>query len=44
MLKAFGADSSTLPYARDYLRIYMMGTVFVELSMGLNPFINAHVR
>ena len=43
MLKAFGADSSTLPYARDYLRIYMMGTVFVELSMGLNPFINAHV-
>ena len=41
MLKAFGADSSTLPYARDYLRIYMMGTVFVELSMGLNPFINA---
>ena len=41
MLKAFGADSATLPYARDYLRIYMMGTVFVELSMGMNPFINA---
>lgn len=41
MLKAFGADSSTLPYARDYLSIYLAGTVFVEISMGMNPFINA---
>lgn len=41
MLKAFGADSSTLPYAEDYLRIYLAGTVFVEISMGMNPFINA---
>lgn len=41
MLKAFGADSSTLPYARDYLRIYLAGTVFVEISLGMNPFINA---
>lgn len=41
MLKAFGADSLTLPYAEDYLKIYLAGTIFVELSMGMNPFINA---
>lgn len=41
MLLAFGANEATLPFAHDYLTIYLMGTVFVELSMGLNPFINA---
>lgn len=41
MLLAFGANQATLPYAHDYLFIYLMGTVFVELAMGLNPFIIA---
>ena len=41
MLLWFGADHTTLPYAADYLRIYLVGTVFVELSLGLNFFINA---
>ena len=40
LLILFGADASTLPYAMDYLRIYLLGTVFVELALGLNPFIN----
>ena len=29
-----------MPYAYDYLWTYLMGTVFVELALGLNPFIN----
>lgn len=40
MLILFGADEITLPYARSYLQIYLLGTVFVELALGLNPFIN----
>ena len=40
LLILFGADHSTLPYASQYLTIYLLGTVFVELSLGLNPFIN----
>lgn len=41
VLMAFGASEATIPYAKDYLRIYMAGTIFVQLSIGLNPFINA---
>jgi len=41
MLLAFGASENTLPYASDYLGIYLLGTVFVQLSLGLNAFINA---
>lgn len=40
MLLAFGANASTLPYASNYLSIYLLGTVFVEIAMGLNLFIN----
>lgn len=40
LLTLFGADASTLPYAKDYLQVYLLGTVFVELALGLNPFIN----
>ena len=40
LLTLFGADATTLPYAKDYLQIYLIGTVFVELALGLNPFIN----
>lgn len=41
LLLMFGADSETLPYAYDYLQIYVLGTVFIELTLGLNAFINA---
>ena len=41
MLLLFGATENTLPYALDYLGIYLSGTIFVELSLGLNFFITA---
>lgn len=39
-----GASENTLSYARDYLSIYLLGTLFVELSTGLNTFINIQGR
>lgn len=39
-----GASSVTLPYAIDYLSIYLYGTLFVQISTGLNSFINAQGR
>ena len=39
-----GASEHTLPYAVDYLSIYLLGTLFVELTVGLNPFINSQGR
>lgn len=39
LLKLFGASDTTLPYALDYSRIYILGTVFVLIVMGMNPFI-----
>lgn len=41
MLKLFGASEVTFPYADDYLSIYLCGTLFVMVSLGMNPFINA---
>ena len=41
ILRAFGASDNTLAYALDYLTIYLMGTIFVQIALGLNPFINA---
>lgn len=41
ILLLFGASENTLPYAMDYMSIYLIGTVFVQLSVGLNYFINA---
>lgn len=41
MLLAFGASSVTIGYAWRYIYIYSMGTVFVQLALGLNAFINA---
>lgn len=35
----FGASDATIPYAVDYISIYLIGTVFVELALGLNAFI-----
>ncbi len=39
MLRLFGASDVTLPYALSYARIYILGTVFVMIVMGMNPFI-----
>lgn len=39
MLLAFGASGNTIGYAVDYLTIYLWGTIFVEISLGLNFFI-----
>lgn len=41
MLMLFGASENTIGYALDYMRIYAMGTIFVQLSLGLNAFITA---
>ncbi|MBO5489761.1 MAG: MATE family efflux transporter [Eubacterium sp.] len=41
MLYLLGASDETYQYANDYLSIYLLGTVFVLLSLGLNQFINA---
>lgn len=40
LLWIFGASESTIGYSMDYLNIYLMGTVFVQISMGMNTFIN----
>ena len=39
LLSWFGASEVTLPYAVDYTRIYILGTVFVLLVTGMNPFV-----
>ncbi len=44
LLLLTGASVHTLGYAVDYLSVYLMGTIFVELSTGLNTFINAQGR
>lgn len=40
-LYLIGASDVTYPYAGAYLRIYLLGTLFVQLVIGLNPFITA---
>ncbi len=39
-----GADQETLPIAREYLEIYLIGTFFVQIATGLNSFINVQGR
>lgn len=39
VLLAFGASEITLPYAMAYLRIYLLGTIFVQFTLGMTPFI-----
>lgn len=41
LLYLFGASDATFPYANDYISIYLLGTGFVMLSLGMNSFINA---
>ncbi len=40
LLLMFGASENTLPYAKEYINIYVIGTIFVQIALGLNPFIN----
>lgn len=40
MLWAFGASEATINYAIDYLKIYVLGTICVQIAIGMNPFIN----
>ena len=41
VLYLFGASEATFPYADAYLTVYLCGTLFVMVSLGMNPFINA---
>lgn len=41
LLFFFGASEQTISYAEQYLGIYILGTVFVQLAFGLNQFINS---
>ena len=40
VLYAFGASDATIVYARDYISIYLIGTIFVQLALGLNTYIS----
>lgn len=37
----FGASEKTFPYANEYISIYLIGSIFVMIALGLNPFINS---
>ena len=41
MLMLFGASEATIGYAVDYMEIYAAGTIFVQLTLGMNVFITA---
>lgn len=41
ILYLFGASDFTFPYAVNYLTIYLCGTLFVMIGLGMNPFINS---
>ncbi|MGL5415533.1 MAG: MATE family efflux transporter [Clostridium sp.] len=39
ILNAFGAAPETIGYATDYLSIYLFGTIFIQIALGMNAFI-----
>ena len=41
ILRLFGASEDTIIYATDYMNIYCLGTLFTQLTLGLNAFITA---
>lgn len=41
LLYLFGASSNTISYAENYIQIYAVGTIFVQMTLGLNMFISA---
>lgn len=40
ILWAFGASSTTIEYSLNYLSIYILGTISVQIALGMNPYIN----
>lgn len=41
LLYLFGASKETFPYANSYIQIYLCGSIFVMIGLGMNSFINA---
>ena len=41
IIYAFGASEATFPYADSYITIYLLGSVFVMIGLGMNSFINS---
>ena len=41
LLLAFGASENTIDYAVSYMSVYAIGTIFVQLTLGMNAFITA---
>ncbi len=41
MLYLFGASDNTYPYADQYISIYLLGSIFVMIGLGMNSFINS---
>ena len=41
LLLTFGASENTISYAMSYMRIYSLGTIFVQMTLGMNGFITA---
>lgn len=44
LLYLFGASDNTIVYSQQYLSIYLCGTIFVQLALGLNPYITCQGR
>ena len=40
ILYAFGASENSITYAVDYISVYLLGTIFVQIAVGLNTFIS----
>ena len=41
LLLAFGASENTIEYAASYMQIYSLGSIFVQLTLGMNAYITA---
>ncbi len=41
LLLMFGASENTIEYASSYIQIYSIGTIFVQMTLGMNMFITA---
>ncbi len=41
LLLAFGASENTIGYATEYMNVYALGTIFVQLTLGMNAFVTA---
>ena len=41
LMYAFGASDATYPYAADYMTVYLSGSIFVMIALGMNPYIQS---